>query len=205
MTGAFIIIWHTLPVGFACRHLWVIFVFTLYFLSAAITRFSHIDETLTGKYHWHFVLWKDAVIGIISLLAIFLSSSGLFNSCYCFSGSFYHRGRAHIPLNSDPFYKRKNNTVFPAVVGICLFLELAVFAIIAGIWWNGLQVMRWSEKARAEEWEAAGGGIRSKRRHRPGMQSYQLQVRNPVYRRPQGTNDDQRGMHRLLPTSAISP
>lgn len=205
MSGAFIIIWHTLPVGLACRHLWVLSVFTLYFLSATITWFSYSKKIVTGVYHWHFVLWKDALIGITSLLIIFLSSSGLFNSCYCFSGSFYHRDRAHIPLNSDPFYERKNNTIFPAVVTICLFLELAVFATIAKVWWNGLQVMRWSEKARAEEWKGARGATRSTHGHPPNTQSYQLLVRKPVNRRAQGMNDDQRGRHHLLSISDSSP
>ena len=159
-TGSFIIMWHNLPVGFGCRHLWIIALFTLYFVSTFITWASHSRCFATGAYHWHFVLYKDGLVGLMSLLAIFLSSSGAFNSCYCFSGSFYYRGQGRVPLNSDPFYERKNGTVYPTVVAICLFLELAVFAVIAWLWWNGLQVMRWSEKARVEEWEAAEGRTR---------------------------------------------
>ncbi|ERF69117.1 hypothetical protein EPUS_01073 [Endocarpon pusillum Z07020] len=184
MTGSFVIMWHTLPVGFACRHLWIIAVFTLYFVSAFITWASHSRHFATGAYHWHFVLYKDGLIGVTSLLAIFLSSSGAFNSCYCFSGNLYYRGRGRVLLNSDPFYHRKNDTVYPAVVAICLFLELAVFAAMAWIWWNGLQVMRWSEKARAEEWEAAEGGTRPIPGHAARPQSRQQLIHRLVGEEP---------------------
>lgn len=173
MTGAFVIIWHTLPVGLACRHFWVLAVFILYFISASITFFSHSKNFATGIYHWHFVLWKDGLIGITSLLMIFLSSSGLFNSCFCFSGFLFYRGRSHVPLNSDPFYERKNSTIYPAVVTVCLVLELVVFGLVARIWWNGLQVMRWSEKARAEEWKDSGGATRSTHGHAASTQFHQ--------------------------------
>lgn len=173
MTGCFVIIWYTLPVGLACRHFWVIAVFILYFISASITWVSHSKNFATGTYHWHFVLWKDGLIGITSLLMIFLSSSGLFNSCFCVSGFFYYRGGGHVPLNADPFYERKNNTVYPAVVTICLVLELLVFGLITRIWWNGLQVMRWSEKARAERWKDVGGATKSTHRHAASTQSHQ--------------------------------
>ncbi len=171
MTGSFVIIWYTLPVGLACRHFWVIAVFVMYFLSAFITWLSCSRHFATGVYHWHFVLWKDGILGIASLLLIFLSSSGLFNSCFCFSGYYYYRGRSHVPLNSNPFYERKNDTIYPAVVAICLCLELAVFAVIVTIWWHGLQLMRWSEKVRAGEWEAAGGATRSNHGYTAGTQS----------------------------------
>lgn len=165
MTGSFVILWYTSPVGFTCRHLWIIAVFTLYFINAFITWASHSRRFATGVYHWHFVLYKDGFIGLTSFLIIFLSSSGAFNSCYCFNGSFYYHGRGRIPLNTDFFYMRKNDTVYPAVVAICLSLELVVFAAIAKFWWNGLQTMRWNEKARAEKWEAAQSGTRPMYKH----------------------------------------
>lgn len=202
MTGSFVIMWHTLPVGFACRHLWIIAVFTLYFVSAFITWASHSRHFATGAYHWHFVLYKDGLIGVTSLLAIFLSSSGAFNSCYCFSGNLYYRGRGRVLLNSDPFYHRKNDTVYPAVVAICLFLELAVFAAMAWIWWNGLQVMRWSEKARAEEWEAAEGGTRPIHGHAARPQSRQQLIHLAGGRRAQEMRIVQPRMVHLRRTSA---
>jgi hypothetical protein len=199
MTGSFIILWQTLPVGLACRHVWVISVFLSYFVSSFITWVSNSDSFATGVYHWHFVLYKDGLIGITSLLMIFLSSSGLFNSCFCLSGSFYYRGRSHVSLNSDPFYERKNKTIYPAVVAICLFLQLAVFALIAGIWWNGLQVMRWSEKARADDWAAAGGATRSSHGHAAGTQHL---VGCPVRQRAQEMTGGERGMQHLRPATA---
>ena len=173
MTASFVIIWYTLPVGLGCRHFWVVGVFTLYFVIVFLTWISYSKRFATGLYHWHLVLWKDALIGVTSLLMIFLSSSGLFNSCTCSSGYFYHGARAHVPLNADPFYQRKDKTIYPAVVAISLVLQLVVFGLIAWIWWNGLQLMRWSEKARAESWKNARGAIRSTHEHAVSKLSHQ--------------------------------
>lgn len=155
MTGGFIIIWYTDPIGFDCRHLWLIGIFIAWFLSAFITWLSYTPCFATGKYHWRFILIKDAFIATSSIIVIFLSSSGLFNSCFCWSGIFYYRGSARVPLNINPFYDYKDGTLYPAVVAICLFLQIFTFAVIAISWRNGLRVMRWGEETRHEEWEMA--------------------------------------------------
>jgi hypothetical protein len=157
MTGAFIIIWYTLPNGLNCRHFWLIGIFLAWFVSVFITWLSYSPRFATGKYHWCFILVKDTLIAIPSIILIFLSSCGLFNSCFCWSGFFYYRNSAHVPLNSDPFYEHNDRTIYPAVVGVCLFLQLTAFVIIATTWRHGLKLMRWSEKARREEWESANG------------------------------------------------
>jgi hypothetical protein len=153
--GGFIIIWYTDPIGFNCRHLWLIGIFIAWFVSVFVTWFSYTSCFTTGKYHWRFVLIKDACIAISSIIVIFLSSSGLFNSCFCWSGFYYYHGSAHVPLNVNPFYDYKDGTMYPAVVAICLFLQIFTFALIARSWREGLRVMRWGEKTRHKEWERA--------------------------------------------------
>ena len=155
MTGGFIIIWYTLPNGFNCRHFWLIGIFVTWHLSAVLTWLSYTPKFTTGKYHWHFILVKDAAIAIPSIVVIFLSSCGLFNSCFCWSGFFYYRGRAHVPLNTDQFYQNNDRTIYPAVVTICLFFQCAVFFVVTVVWRKGLEIMRWSENARHQEWETA--------------------------------------------------
>jgi hypothetical protein len=101
------------------------------------------------------VLIKDVSIAIPSIIVIFLSSSSLFNSRFCWSGFFYYHSSARVPLNINPFYDYKDDTMYPAIVAICLFLQIFTFAFIAISWRDGLRVMRWGEKARQEEWERA--------------------------------------------------
>jgi hypothetical protein len=153
MTGGFIIIWYTLPNGFNCRHFWLIGIFVAWHLSAFLTWLSYTPKFTTGKYHWHLILVKDAAIAIPSIVVIFLSSCGLFNSCFCWSGFFYYRDKARVPLNSDPFYQHNDRTIYPAVVAICLFFQCAVFLVVTVVWRKGLGIMRWSEQARHHEWE----------------------------------------------------
>jgi hypothetical protein len=155
MTGGFVIIWYTLPNGFNCRHIWLVGIFFVWHVSAFLTWIAYTTGFITGKYHWHFVLVKDAVIAIPSILIIFLSSCGLFNSCFCWSGYYSYGSRAHVPLNSDPFYKHNDRTIYPIVVAICIFLQCLVFVAVAVMWRRGLGIMRWSDKARHEEWKTA--------------------------------------------------
>jgi hypothetical protein len=51
MTGGFIIIWYTDPIGFNCRHLWLIGIFIAWFLSVFITWLLNTPCFATGKYH----------------------------------------------------------------------------------------------------------------------------------------------------------
>jgi hypothetical protein len=154
LIGGFIIIWNTLPNGFNCRHFWLIGIFTTWCISALITRISNSPSFLTGKYHWRFVLIKDFIVALSSMVVIFLSSSGVFNSCFCWSGYFYYgRKNAFLPLNSDPFYEKNDRTIYPAIVGVTLILHFCTFGAIAVFGRKGLKLMRWSEMERHEEFK----------------------------------------------------
>lgn len=156
MTGGFIIIWYTLPNGLNCRHMWLIGIFLAWHISALFTwKVGSIEGVSRSRWHW--ILVKDTIIGISSVIVIFLSACGVFNSCYCWSGAFSYRGKAHVPLNAAEYYEHNDRTIYPIVVAICLSLQCIVFAVAAIFWWNGLKVMRWSEGARRDEWERARG------------------------------------------------
>jgi hypothetical protein len=77
MIAGFIIVWNTLPTGFNCRHLWMIGIFVAWYFSVFVTWILNSSQIVTGKYHWRFVLVKDALIAIPTVIIIFLSSSGL--------------------------------------------------------------------------------------------------------------------------------
>ncbi|KAL9607527.1 MAG: hypothetical protein Q9167_007567 [Letrouitia subvulpina] len=151
MLGGFIILWYLIPNGLNCRHLWMIGVVTAWFASAMITKMSYSTNFVTGKYHLHFVLAKDTLIAIPSIAIIFLSASGLFNSCKCWSGFLYYGKGAHVALNTEPFFERNDRTIYPLVFGVCLAAQLALFGTVAVVWRRGFRVFRWSESARREE------------------------------------------------------
>jgi hypothetical protein len=154
MTGGFIIVWYTLPNGFNCRHFWMIGIFLAWLISAFTTTLSYSPSFITGKYHWRFVLFKDAIIAIPSILIIFLSSSGLFNSCFCWSGWFsYGNKGARVSLVTDSFYETEDRTLYPAVVAITIFLQIGVAVGVWLGWRRGLKLARWGESVRHKEAE----------------------------------------------------
>lgn len=157
MLGGFIILWYLIPNGLNCRHLWMIGVVTAWFTSAIITKVSYSTRFVTGKYHLHFVLAKDTLIAIPSIAIIFLSASGMFNSCKCWSGYLYYGKGAHVALNTAPFFERNDRTIYPLVFGVCLAAQLVLFGTIAVMWRRGFRVFRWSESIRKEERGRAEG------------------------------------------------
>lgn len=69
--SAFMTLWCAVPNGLSCRHLWVMVVFFLHIISVLITwalyRYGG-DKAL----HWWLTISKDAVIGLGSVLIVFL-------------------------------------------------------------------------------------------------------------------------------------
>ncbi|KAL8798235.1 MAG: hypothetical protein Q9182_006841 [Xanthomendoza sp. 2 TL-2023] len=149
--GASLILWNLIPNGLNCRHTWSIAVFIAWVVSAIITRVSYAPGFATGKYHWYFVVAKDALIAIPSVIIMFLSACGLFNDCKCWSGYLYYRISPRVPLNTHPFFRHNDSTLYQYIVWSCLALQGVLFIIIATKWQQGLKVFRWSERARREE------------------------------------------------------
>ena len=153
MTGGFLILWNLIPNGFNCRHTWLIGIFLAWFASAFITWLSNSPHFATGKYHWHFVLVKDALIAIPTFTIIFLSACGLFNSCFCWSGYLHYGEHAHVAMDTESFFEHNDHTIYPLIVGVCLALQLLFFGSIMYIWRNGMSLLRWSESTRSREWQ----------------------------------------------------
>ena len=156
LVGGVLILWYQQPTGPNCRHVWLISVGLLWHVSALITFMTYGSGFATGTYHWRFTLVKDACIAVPSLLAMFLSGVGLFNSCWCWSGLFQHMSKRHVPL-LETVYIQDGKTVYPMIVGVALLLQITVVVVVAVVWRRGLQLLRWSEKRRKGEWDRVLG------------------------------------------------
>jgi hypothetical protein len=143
------IIWHLPPPGLNCRWFVLLGISATYFFSTCITWLSRLFG-LKGRCHWVLMLIKDFLIAVPSLFLLFASSSGLFNSCWCWSGV-YMRGRekARIALNTELTFKPYIHKLYPALFGSCLALQLCAFVSMELVGWKGLILMRWSRRRRA--------------------------------------------------------
>lgn len=147
-----LILWYQLPVGLNCRHFWLVSVALLWIVSALIAVVTYGPSFATGTYHWRFTLIKDTCIALPSLLAMFLSAVGLYNSCWCWSGPFQYPGNGRVALLETVFFDNAKS-VYPTIVGVTLLLQITMVIVVAVVWRRGLQLLRWSEKRRKEEWD----------------------------------------------------
>jgi hypothetical protein len=172
---SFLIIWVTPTTGLTCRHFPLMGIFLAWCLSATLTAVS--SHCITGKYHWRFVCIKDFVIATPSLVMIFLSSSGMFNSCWCWS-AVYSRGleKAVVLLDPDPARKHNAETVYPGLVSACLFLQTVVFLVNLKMSSRGRSLLRRVEKVKeADFWKL----------HRPQTREEE----SDVVGRPRGSSE----------------
>ncbi|KAH7147051.1 hypothetical protein B0J13DRAFT_442017, partial [Dactylonectria estremocensis] len=139
--SAFVIIWFTPTIGLGCRTLWVIGLSIGLILSPILT--WGISKMATGKFAWYITIANDAFIGIPALTTIILSSIGIFNTCWCWSGV-YSRGRAKAFIDLDPADERAYNLhhIYPAMVAACLALQLATYLLMYRIMRLGGRVFR---------------------------------------------------------------
>ncbi|KAL2044686.1 hypothetical protein N7G274_002460 [Stereocaulon virgatum] len=134
------------PTYFSCRHILVIVVFSVWLMSALSTSLLSWASFATGKYLWHIILIKDAVIATTTLALIVTSSCGLWNTCYCWSGALvYGERRARVPLNPATVFDRNNRVVYPAMVATGLSLQVCVFGAMLWVGWPGFRALWWSE------------------------------------------------------------
>lgn len=147
---AFLILWHSSPKGYTCRHFVIVATFLVWCISPAITWFITHRKRLSDKSKWYWVIGKDFVFAIPILALIFGSSCGLFNGCYCFSGVFmYGLKGARVALDTDSWYLHNYHTFYPVMVSVCLGLQ--TFGIPGWVWLigrPGLRIMRWTEEDR---------------------------------------------------------
>jgi hypothetical protein len=177
---AFYIHWKANPIGFSCRHFWIIGVFCAWIISAAFTSASYIFGTwifhrilksplhrwAKYNYHWWLIFTKDALIGLSSIIMVFLSVVGLYNSCYCWGLTYWiGKAAAFIPLNTSPLYQKYKGTIYPKVVGVFVGLQLVLVLVIVVSLRHGLVVMRWGEKHKRKEWETTMGAWNPERKN----------------------------------------
>lgn len=85
-------------------------------------------------------------------MIIFLSSSGLFNSCWCWS-TVYSRGVANavVLLDPDPARKKNAETIYPGLVGTGLIIHILFFLFALYRSRKGRSLLRRSEKVKTQE------------------------------------------------------
>jgi hypothetical protein len=152
--GAFPIMTFAVPFGFSCRHVWLVIVFGLWVLSAFLSTILYHYLKSNRRIHWRITLGKDVVIGMGSILIIILSAMGAFNSCSCWGRELVVGAAAvTVPLSTNTQYQFNDKTVFPEIVGTIVGFQF-VFCALTVIWnWNGITLMRWSERHRRMLWE----------------------------------------------------
>ncbi|KAK4033594.1 hypothetical protein C8A01DRAFT_19491 [Parachaetomium inaequale] len=157
--SAFVIIWYTPTIGLGCRTLWVIALTTGLFISPILT--WTISRTL-GKNHsklaWYATIAKDAMFGLAGVLVIVLSSIGIFNTCWCWSGV-YSRGRSGAFIDLDPQGEREYNAhhLYPAMVGACLLLQILTYAVMHRVMKPGGLVFRMREEEKMDQYRVVHG------------------------------------------------
>jgi hypothetical protein len=149
---ASLILWNTPPIAINCRNILIFVITGLVFLSALFTQIS--SSFFSGARHWHITLAKDTLLGVPSVILIFLACAGRFNSCWCWSGVFSLGSKARVPLNAVPEFAAYNKTTYPILVAVCLAIQCATFAGMIWVGWRGWKLMRWSEEEKKAGWEA---------------------------------------------------
>ena len=146
----------TAPTYFSCRSVLVAVIFAFWITSAALTWVVSLQSCITGKYLWYCILIKDSIIAVPALALIIITSCGLFNSCYCWSGALVHgRSKASVPLNPVSAFNHNDDVIYPAMVATGLFLQIIVFLLIL---WTGRHcfgVMWWGNDVCPEELKAS--------------------------------------------------
>lgn len=155
--GGSLLLWWQTPRGFNCRHIWLITVSLSWITSAIATQVMYNHSFATGKYHWRFILIKDAFVAVPSFLMFFLSASGLFNSCWCWSGPWEYPGVGRVILPVT-FYESNGTIMYPMTLGAALFLQILVVAGIVIFWRRGFRLLRWKGKILQEESDLVLGG-----------------------------------------------
>lgn len=139
----------TAPTYFSCRSVLVIAIFASWLISATLTWVTSLQDSVTGKYLWYFILIKDSIIAVPALALIIVTSCGLFNTCYCWSGALVlGRSKASVALDPVSAFNRNDDVIYPAMVATGLFLQVSVFLLILwtgrrcfGIMWWGSDIV----------------------------------------------------------------
>lgn len=128
--AAFTVLWSP-PTYFSCRHVMIISMFASWPLSALFT--SSISRLcLSLKFSFNIILVKDIILSSTILSLLVLSASGLFNSCWCWTGWWYlsrfsKDTEPQVQLNPDGPFTENNKWIYPVIVGLTLGAQLLWF------------------------------------------------------------------------------
>ena len=146
----------TAPTYFSCRSVLVAAIFYSWIISAIITWITSFQRSITGKYLWYCILIKDSFIAVPALVLIILTSCGLLNSCYCWSGALVHgRAKASVPLNPVSAFNHNDNVIYPAMVATGLFLQISFFLLVLRTGRRCFRMMWWGNNLCLEEGTAS--------------------------------------------------
>ncbi|KAM7187874.1 hypothetical protein V8F33_010988 [Rhypophila sp. PSN 637] len=158
--ASFILHWEAVPMGFSCRHVWIIAVFALWVISPFLTYFlvkldrPHRRGKLGYKWGWWFIYTKDMLFGFGALSMIIASVIGVFNSCFCWSLAMWvGEAKAIMMVNTRGQYLEYKKGRYPSIVGGFIILQVAFVAAVGGLLWRGLGVMRWGEQNKRGAWD----------------------------------------------------
>jgi len=195
-TTAFVIIFYTPTIGLGCRTLWVLALTCGIFISPLLTFLICRIFSRAPKYAWYLVIFKDAIFGLAGVATIVLSSIGIFNTCWCWSGV-YSRGRQQAYIDLDPQDEREYNLhhLYPAMVVACLVLQIGVVygLMMHRVMKAGGEVMRQSEEDKMRVYREVHG-LHGKKS--PGKNEVEMRDRRGSENAP---------LLLALPEAAISP
>jgi hypothetical protein len=144
------IIGKTPPYGFNCRSVALLGITFAWLFSALSTHLTW-KLGLTERRRWYLVFWKDVAVAVPSVLLVFLSSAGLFNTCDCWSFKISKHQDAHVPLNVTSEFEQLDGKIYPILVALCLFLQFALFLAMRVVGRPGFKLMRWPERKKQME------------------------------------------------------
>ncbi|KAK4221322.1 hypothetical protein QBC38DRAFT_492304 [Podospora fimiseda] len=164
--GAFIILSNAAEQGFSCRHIVLVTMYVAWVLSAIFSNGGYrcLEALRFGRpnnrrgAHWYICLVKDTCLASASLVFIFFSAAGYFNSCTCWSRKLFvgwEKATVFLPIND--VYRLNYRGLFPGTVAGVIIFQLAFS--FGMLWWfgDGFRVLRWSEKKRQMVWEEVMG------------------------------------------------
>jgi len=159
MLGAFWIIYYAIPMGFTCRHVWVLLVYFLWCLSAILTSSLYL---LMGNSSWYWGLTclKDLLVAANTVGWPIASVIGVHNSCQCWSSA-WPFGNGFIPVGVTEAYEERVAAVYrPIILSTQLFYVLFFGGIVLGfrhgfkiIWWRASHFERqWADDHPYQAW-----------------------------------------------------
>src|SRR5262249_1185684 len=102
---------------------------------------------MSGHKLWVIVLLKDAFIGLGSVAMVFLSTSGVFNTCSCWSAWMWNYSKgtpneAVVPLNTADTYNDRTRSIYSLAVAICIGVQILFFACVIWPFKYGIEIVR---------------------------------------------------------------